>query len=56
MYHLATKIPNEITLNLIPEVTFHPDGSIFAVSYQQANEVVVYDARSLVLHRGIHAA
>ena len=46
MYHLATTIPNEIDLNLIPEVTFHPDGSKFAVSYQRANEVVVYDARS----------
>jgi hypothetical protein len=46
MYRLAATIPNDIALNLIPEVTFHPDGSMFAVSHQQANEVVVYDARS----------
>jgi len=46
MYKLATTISSEIALNLIPEVTFHPDGSKFAVSHQQANEVVVYDSRS----------
>lgn len=46
MYQLSDTIPNDIALNLIPEVTFHPDGSMFAVSHQQANEVVVYDARS----------
>ena len=46
MYRLAATIPNDIALNLIPEVAFRPDGSLFAVSHQQANEVVVYDAHS----------
>lgn len=46
MYRLATTIRNEIALNLIPEVAFHPDGNTFAVSHQQSNEVVLYDARS----------
>lgn len=46
MYRLAATIPNDMALNLIPEIAFHPDGSLFAVSHQQANEVVVYDAQN----------
>jgi len=46
MYRLRDTIPNESGLNLIPEVTFHRDGALFAVSHQQANEVVVHDART----------
>ena len=44
MYRLSASIPNDMALNLIPEVAFNPSGSIFAVSHQQSNEVVLYDA------------
>ncbi|MEZ5571121.1 MAG: hypothetical protein R3E64_03770 [Halioglobus sp.] len=46
MYRLSKTIPNDIALNLIPEVAFNPSGSLFAVSHQQSNEIVVYDAHT----------
>ncbi len=46
MYRLATIIPNDMALNLIPEVSFNPSGTLFAVTHQQANEIVVFDSRT----------
>lgn len=46
MYHLKDTIPNTIDSNLIPEVAFSPDGTLFAVTYLNSNEVVVFDART----------
>lgn len=50
MYSLTNVIPNEKSASLIPEVSFHPSGSVFAVSYHNNNEVRIFDAstRSLV--------
>ena len=51
MYRLATIIENKNNNSLIAEVSFHPDGSMFAVSYTQNNEVRIFDSRSRsVLH------
>jgi DNA-binding beta-propeller fold protein YncE len=46
MYHLKDTIPNGIDLKLIPEVSFNPDGTLFAVTYLSSNEVMVFDART----------
>lgn len=46
MYHLKDTIPNGIDLNLIPDVSFNPDGTLFGVTYLNSNEVVVFDART----------
>lgn len=46
MYSLTNIIPNESSASLIPEVSFHPNRSIFAISYQNNNEVRVFDANS----------
>ena len=39
MYRLANIIPNDMALNLIPEISFNPSGTLFAVTHQQANEI-----------------
>ena len=46
MYHLNDIIPGGIDLNLIPDVSFNPDGTLFAVTYLNSNEVVIFDART----------
>ncbi len=51
MYHLKDTIPNGVDLNLIPEVSFNPDGTLFAVSYLSSNEVMVFDARTRAVVR-----
>jgi DNA-binding beta-propeller fold protein YncE len=51
MYRLTTMIPNDIALNLIPEVAFNPSGTLFAVSHQQSSELVVFDAHTRTVLR-----
>jgi hypothetical protein len=51
LYRLSKTISNDLALNLIPEVAFSPDGSMFAVSHQLGNEVVLYDACSRAVLR-----
>lgn len=46
MYHLNDIIPSGADLNLIPDVSFNPDGTLFAVTYLNSNEVVIFDART----------
>lgn len=46
MYHLKKTIHHGGSLNLIPEVAFNPDGTLFAVTYLNSNEVAVFDART----------
>ena len=48
MFTLSGLIPNDGTLSsFINEVCFHPDGDIFAASYEQNNEVRIYNAQTL---------
>lgn len=48
-YRFATDIVNELDSSFIPDVAFHPDGTCFAVSYRDNNQVRVYDTPSLRL-------
>lgn len=48
MYKLKTTIKNPLKPCLIPEVAFHPDGSMFGATYGRPNhEVHIFDAKSL---------
>lgn len=47
MFALSNLIPNDGTPSFINEVCFHPTGATFAVTYEQCNEVRLYDARTL---------
>lgn len=46
MYRLTEIMSNDTPLNLIFEVSFNPAGTLFAVTYGQANQVVMFDART----------
>lgn len=51
MYSLSTKIPDDMQINLIPEVAFSPDGSMFAVTHHGSNKVVVFDSSTRAVLR-----
>lgn len=46
MYCLAAVIENENRESLIPEVSFNPSGSMFAVSFTENNEVRIFDSHT----------
>ena len=46
MYRLAEIIENDGSPSIVGEVSFHPSGSYFAATYENINEVRVYDARN----------
>ena len=46
MYHLVEIIGNDRALSHIAEVSFHPSGSYFAATYQDLNEVRIFDSRT----------
>lgn len=46
MYCLTTVIQNENKESLIPEVSFNPSGSMFAVSFTENNEVRIFDSQT----------
>ena len=51
MFTRSKLIPNEGVPSFTNEVCFHPDGDIFGASYEQKDEVRIFDARSLSLIR-----
>jgi hypothetical protein len=53
MFTRSKVIPNEGVPSFINEVCFHPDGKIFAATYEHNNEVKLFDARSQSLIRVI---
>jgi len=48
-YRFVTDIVNELDSSFVPDVGFHPDGTCFAVSYRDNNQIRVYDTSSLRL-------
>jgi hypothetical protein len=46
MYHIAEVIENEGAPSRVAEVSFHPSGAYFAVTYGTINEVRVHDSRT----------
>jgi DNA-binding beta-propeller fold protein YncE len=46
MYRIAEIIENDGALSMINEVSFHPSGSYFAATYENINEVRIYDSRT----------
>src|SRR5258708_33450770 len=46
MYHVAEIIENDRAPSHVAEVSFHPSGSYFAVSYEHNNEVRIFDSRT----------
>ena len=44
MYRFVTEIHNVQASSTIPDVAFHPNGSVFAASYKENNEVRLYDS------------
>jgi hypothetical protein len=51
MYRHTNTIVNDGPESLIPEVYFHPDGSLLAVPFRDANEVRLLDAKTMAVHR-----
>lgn len=51
MYRLSTRILDNAQLNLIPEVAFSPDGSIFAVTQVGSNKILVFDSSTRAVLR-----
>src|SRR5262245_3404218 len=51
MFTQSKLIPTEGAPSFINEVCFHPDGHIFGATYEQKNEVRIFDAHSLALVR-----
>jgi hypothetical protein len=49
MFNLLKEIPNEGPPCRISEVCFHPNGDLFGVTYQQKNEVRLYETHSMSL-------
>ena len=45
MYRITEVIENDGAPCLIPDVAFHPSGAYFAVTYQDLNEVRIYESR-----------
>lgn len=50
-YRFLTEIINDQDSSYISDVAFNPDGSIFAVTYRDNDEVRIYDSTSLALLR-----
>ena len=46
MYHVAEIIENDRAPSHVAEVSFHPSGSYFAVTYENINEVRIFDSRT----------
>ena len=46
MYRITEVIKNDGAHCLIPDVAFHPSGAYFAVTYQDVNEVRIYESRA----------
>ena len=46
MYHVAEIIGNERAPSHVAEISFHPSGSYFAVTYENINEVRIFDSRT----------
>lgn len=46
MYHIAEILGSDRALSHIAEVSFHPSGSYFAASYEDLNEVRIFDSRT----------
>ena len=46
MYHIAEIIGNDRAPSHIAEVSFHPSGSYFAATYEDINEVRIFDSRT----------
>jgi hypothetical protein len=53
MYRLATTIPNDALETHVPEVAFSADGSQFAATYFDYDEVRLYDTASCRVQRSI---
>ncbi len=46
VYRITEVIENDGAPCLIPDVAFHPSGAYFAVTYQDLNEVRIYESRT----------
>ena len=46
MYRIVETIENDGASSMINEVSFHPSGSFFAATYENINEVRIYDSRT----------
>jgi hypothetical protein len=46
MYRIAEIIENKGTPSFVSEVSFHPSGSYFAVTYESINEARIFDSRT----------
>ena len=46
MYHIAEILGNDRALSHIAEISFHPSGSYFAATYEDTNEVRIFDSRT----------
>ncbi len=51
MFELSNLIPNDAAPSFVLEVCFHPDGKTFAATYEQNNEVRIYDTQTLSVVR-----
>src|SRR5262245_1923651 len=46
MYHIVEIIENDRACSHVAEISFHPSGSYFAASYEDINEVRIFDSRT----------
>jgi DNA-binding beta-propeller fold protein YncE len=46
MYHIAEILGNDRAPSHIAEISFHPSGSYFAVTYEHLNEVRIFDSQT----------
>jgi WD40 repeat protein len=46
MYHIAEVIGNDRAHSHVAEISFHPSGSYFAATYENINEVRIFDSRT----------
>src|SRR4029078_3311931 len=46
MYHIAEVIGNDRASSHVTEVSFHPSGSYFAATYENIDEVRIFDSRT----------
>jgi DNA-binding beta-propeller fold protein YncE len=46
MFHIVEIIGNDRALSHVAEVSFHPSGSYFAATYEDINEVRIFDSRT----------
>ena len=53
MYRIAEIIENDGPSSMVNEVSFHPSGSYFAATYENINEVRIYDSRTRKIVAGI---